>query len=265
MPDLHAGFGAPQPTISPALVEFLENVDRLDGIQAIHRAIRRAINPQPGMRVLDAGCGIGLEVRRLATEYPAVEFTGLDRNAAMLAAARQRAVPPPPNLAWVHAALEGSCLPEHHFDVVRTERVLIYLSDPVFDHVLDNLVRLLRPGGSLVLFELDYGATLLPAGKHDVAVVRRVNGILEQALPQPWAGRRLPATLSARGLDVTAQPYSFAVGEKVWRSIVHDTVCDALSEEIDPSLRAWLDDHSSAAIPFYGAFTGVLTTARRLG
>jgi SAM-dependent methyltransferase len=267
MADLHAGFGEPQEGISVALADFLGEVDRLPGIRAIHQAMRRQMRLRPEMRVLDAGCGTGLELARLAEAHPAVEFTGLDKNAALLATARRRVAPALPNLTWRHAALEDGGLPERHYDVIRTERVLIYAPDPLLDRMLDALIRALRPGGRLVLFELDYGGTILPDRGHGEDVVRAALSVLERALPQHWAGRRLPGLLAKRGLaDLTVEPYSFAVNERVWRGIVHDTLRVALDREPDgaPGLRAWLDEHATPGPPieFYGAFTGVLTTAR---
>jgi trans-aconitate methyltransferase len=40
------------------------------------------------MRLLDAGCGIGLETTRLAAEHPETLVTGLDRNRELLTLAR---------------------------------------------------------------------------------------------------------------------------------------------------------------------------------
>lgn len=77
MPDLHAGFRVPQRTESPLLEEFLHEVDRLPSVQALHAAMRRELGLRPGMRVLDAGCGIGLEITRLAEAHPDIAFVGL--------------------------------------------------------------------------------------------------------------------------------------------------------------------------------------------
>ncbi|MFI0822088.1 methyltransferase domain-containing protein [Streptomyces sp. NPDC021098] len=286
--DLHEGFRDPLRADPAALTDFLDEVDRLPGVRAVHRAIRRSLGIRPGMRVLDAGCGIGLEVTRLARQHPDADFTGLDQNPELLRTARRRAVPPPPNLTWVHAALETSGLAEGSYDAVRTERVLMYAPGPLFGELLDLLVRLLRPGGRLVLFELDYGATMLSPGPDGDTLVRPLEDLLHQALPQPLAGRKIPLELTARGMaEVAAVPFSFSVNEPVWRRIVHDTLRLALEREPGErgpgergpgergpgegksggrdELRSWLEAQAAAAhdSPFLAAFTGVLTTARR--
>jgi len=242
--DLHAGFADPGRAAPGDLAWFLEQADRLPGVQAIQRALRRAIDPRPGLRILDAGCGIGLETSRLAEMYPDAYVTGLDRNGELLEIGRRRASSP--NLTWLQADLTDLDLPDTSFDVVRTERVLMYLAGDAFECVIDRLIRLLAPGGRLVLFELDYGATILPPGNAADAVVERIHAALAASLPQPWAGRRIPRLLTDRGLDdVEATPLSFAVSQPVWRRIVYETL--ALGPEVDEAIAAWLGEHAAAA------------------
>jgi SAM-dependent methyltransferase len=261
--DLHVGFRDPRRAKASELTRFLEEVDQLPGVQAIQRAQRRAIEPRPGQEILDAGCGIGLETVRLATARPQTLVTGLDRNGELLEIARRNPAQPA-NLSWLQRDLTQLDLPDAGFDAVRTERVLMYLAGEAFEHVVGELVRLLRPGGVLALFELDYGATILPPGTAGDAAVRRVDDALAGSLPEPWAGRRLPRLLIDRGLhDVAAHPYSFAVNEPVWRRIVYETL-HAKDEPLPADVGAWLEEHAAAAVrgEFAAAFTGILTTAR---
>ena len=256
--DLHEGFRDPALAEADELIGFLEAVDRMPGTRAIQRALREALDPAPGMRLLDAGCGIGLETQRLAALHPGLSVTGLDRNGELLDHARRSTLA---NLEWVEADLTALELPERSFDLIRAERVLMYLPSPAFERALDDLIALLRPGGRLALFELDYGATMLVPGKTPAAVVERAGIALSAALPQPWAGRRLPHLLRERGLaDVTATPISFSVSEPVWRRIVHQTLL-----QLDAGICAWLDEQEQAAArgEFVAAFTGVLSTGRR--
>src|SRR5262245_29141050 len=99
--DLHEGFRDPRRAPATELERFLERADRLPGFRAMRHASREALDLQPGMRVLDAGCGIGLETARLAAANPDTLVTGLDRNAELLEIARRRAHPA--NLRWVEA------------------------------------------------------------------------------------------------------------------------------------------------------------------
>lgn len=189
---------------------------------------------------------------------------GLDRDPTLLAAARDHA-PVLGNLRWRHGDLCALDLDPATVDIVRTERVLIYV------HALSDAIRaiagVLRPGGTLASFELDYGATILAPGHLTPLALRRIADCLEQALPQPWAGRRIPALAARHGLTVTsAQPHSFAVDRTVWLRIVHDSLRSAATEgRLDePDLDGWLTELADPAFPaFRAAFTGSLTTARR--
>lgn len=262
MVDLHEGFRDPRRAPATELVRFLERADRLAGMRAIRSASREALDIQPGMRVLDAGCGIGLETARLAAAHPDTVVTGLDRNPDLLEIARRRAEPE--NLCWVEADLAALDLEESSFDAIRTERVLMYLPGDGFARVLADLARLLRPGGRLALFELDYGATMLAPGSAEDDVLDTVEDALYASLPQPLAGRRIPGLLAELGLqDITATPFSFAVDAPVWQRIVGDTVTAAAPP--DPAVHTWLSEQAAAASrgEFVAAFSGVLTTARR--
>jgi ubiquinone/menaquinone biosynthesis C-methylase UbiE len=228
--DLHRAFRDPRHLPADAVVSFLEEADRLPDMRAIQRALHEAIDPRPGMRLLDAGCGVGLEAARLAEEHPDLHVTGLDRNGELLEMARDRA----PEVEWVEADLADLDLPPASFDAVRTERVLMHVPDDAFETVVDNLVDVLAPGGRIAL--------------HD-------------SLPQPHAGRRLPGLLGERGLtDVAATPFSLTPSETVWRRIVEDTV---LAGTPDAEVVAWLEQQAEAVArgDFVAAFTGVLTAA----
>jgi SAM-dependent methyltransferase len=262
--DLHEGFRDPRRVAAGDLERFLEQADRLLGMRAVQQSLRRALDVRPGMRLLDAGCGIGLETARLAAAHPETLVTGLDRNRELLRIAQRRVDPPPANLRWLEADLAALELPEASFDAIRTERVLMYLPDDCFERVLDDLVRLLRPSGRLALFELDYGATILAPGSADVALLRRVADLLRGSLPQPLAGRRIPGLLTARGLrDVAATPFSFALNEPVWRRIVSDTL--SAGPPPDPAVSSWLREQGAAVArgEFVAAATGILTAASR--
>jgi len=262
--DLHEGFSDPRRVPAGDLERFLEHADRLPGVRAIQDALRRALHPRPGMRLLDAGCGIGLAAARLAADHPETVVTGLDRNPDLLDIARRRADSRLANLRWLEGDLAALDLPDASFDAIRTERVLMYMAGDDLERVVDDLLRVLRPGGRLALFELDYGATILAPGSADATVVERAEETMFASLPQPLAGRLLPGLLAARGMrDIAATPFSFAFDEPVWRRIVDNTL--TAGPPPDPAVGAWLHEQRAAAArgEFVGAVTGVLTAGTR--
>ena len=111
---------------------------------------------------------------------------GLDRNVELLRDA-------PRGPTWLEGDLHDPGLPARSFDVVRTERVLMYVPD--LHRALDALLRLLAPGGRLVLFELDYGATILAPSRLGDRVVRRAGDAAGRLAAA--AARRPPAPAAA--------------------------------------------------------------------
>lgn len=109
----------------------------------------------PGARVLDAGCGTGRVMIRLAEL--GYDCVGADLDASMLAVARRQA----PQLPWIQADLATLDLAEHHvaadFDlVVAAGNIFPLLAAGTEAAVVSRLAAALRPGGLMVAgFGLD--------------------------------------------------------------------------------------------------------------
>lgn len=99
--------------------------------------------------VLDAGCGAGTFSFEVARRGASVQ--AIDGSAAMVALARKRQQELGlANITFDVAMLDSlSALPAGSFDVVLSSSVLEYLPD--LDGEVGRLVRLLRPGGRLIL------------------------------------------------------------------------------------------------------------------
>ena len=110
--------------------------------------------------VLDAGCGEGYGTAELARQ--ARLAVGLDRDAAVLAAARAR-YPGPPS-AWVSGEAEALPFATGTFDLVCCFQVLEHLPDPA--HFLGEARRVLAPGGRLLLTTPNHAAVLPGLNPH---------------------------------------------------------------------------------------------------
>ena len=110
-----------------------------------------------GSRVLEAGCGTGAQTVILAHRSPGAHITAVDIAADSLTAARQR-------LKALNSAnvdfqvADCACLPfeDDRFDHVFVCFVLEHLVRP--ENVLQELRRVLKPGGSLTVIEGDHGS-----------------------------------------------------------------------------------------------------------
>jgi trans-aconitate methyltransferase len=133
------------------------------------------LDPQPGERVLDLGCGTGGLSAKIAAR--GAQVIGLDRDAAMVARAREAC----PTLTFVEADGADFRLAEP-VDAVFSNAALHWMLKP--DAVLACLKRALRPGGRLI-------AELGGAGNCDT-VLAALHAALEDAcLPagrvrSPW-------------------------------------------------------------------------------
>ncbi len=123
--------------------------DRLNA--AMLERILREIAPPPGARFLDAGCGVGAHT--LAIARHGYDCTGVDISETILE--KTRANITTAGLAERARAecrsLEDLGFPSDSFDVVHCRGVLMHI--PQWEKALTELVRVLKPGGHLVLFE----------------------------------------------------------------------------------------------------------------
>lgn len=189
----------------------------LDGFaRSFHEMIETGIDLlrlSPDGTVLDLGCGHGAAFPKLAARIGAAgRIVGLDASRALIAEAHRRydgsASP-----IELHAG-DAHALPFHdsRFEAARADRVFLFLRDP--QAAFDELVRVTKPGGRLVISESDRGTMTVDAS--DVGTTRALLDELTDEVPNGWIGRRLRAMFVDRGLDdvevrlFTLQSTSFA-------------------------------------------------------
>jgi SAM-dependent methyltransferase len=110
------------------------------------------LDPQPGQRIVEIGCGTGATAELVAAR-PGVRVVGLDRSAAMLAAARERlrATAHPGDITLVRADASFA-LPfaDGTFDALYAESVIALLD---VETTLAECARVLAPGAKLAFNE----------------------------------------------------------------------------------------------------------------
>jgi 2-polyprenyl-6-hydroxyphenyl methylase/3-demethylubiquinone-9 3-methyltransferase len=110
------------------------------------RALRVGLEPLPGRRVLDLGCGKGRFARRLAEA--GAEVVGLDLSAAMLAEAT--------GVGRVRGSARRLPFAAATFDAVVAVEVFEHLA--AVEPALAEARRVLRPGGVLAIVDKNAGA-----------------------------------------------------------------------------------------------------------
>jgi ubiquinone/menaquinone biosynthesis C-methylase UbiE len=129
---------------------------------------------------------------------------GLDKSEPLITEARRRATGLSAPLTYQVGDAQHLDFPPQGFDVCRTERVLMYVDNP--QQALDEMLRLVRPGGMLVFFEFDYDGIVVDAP--DQAFTRRLVRLVADSVPSPWIGRQIPRLLRERGVQaITVIPH----------------------------------------------------------
>jgi SAM-dependent methyltransferase len=140
--------------------------------------------------VLEVGCGAGRGLRLVAEQAVRGCVVGLDLSATMLAAAarRNRGAVRSGRLALLRGDLQALPLAERRFDKIFSIHTFYFWPEPLA--TVDNLLRLLAPGGLLVV-TLATG-TVTPRGE-DVywPLHQQVEALVEQLQTQPLASAAL--------------------------------------------------------------------------
>ncbi len=147
--------------------------------------------PLEGRDVLDVGCGDATYA--LAAARAGARVTGLDRSAAALAAARDRAASE--RLAVDLQVGDAGTLPfpAARFDVVLAVTVLCFVEEPA--RAVAEMARVLRPGGVLVLGELGRWSTWAAWRR-----LRSLAGATTWRTARFWSAGELRSLLRGAGL-----------------------------------------------------------------
>ena len=109
------------------------------------RRIVDALDPQPGERVLEIGCGHGVAATYVCER--GAKLTAIDRSPKMIAAAAKRNAGFP-DAEFVVAELEDLDLGERRFDAIFAARVGLFHREP--ERARGLAERWLAPGGRLM-------------------------------------------------------------------------------------------------------------------
>jgi ubiquinone/menaquinone biosynthesis C-methylase UbiE len=250
-------------------IAMLDNKSNLQGQeQAIQTALRQ-LALAPGQRVLEVGSGTGDFARQIAAAVgPTGSVTGIDLSAATVITATDRNAGDRLPLTFQIGDAHHLDFPDQCFDRTCAMLVLRHVDDPV--RVLQEMVRVTRPGGRIVVreippgtvsfFGVDYRATRAVT---DAVERQRRNGWICLQMLQLFQDAGLtelsaePFTLTSTSLQVvlaTASQYRDAVDRAI-----HDGMADA------EQMNAWWRSLEGAdrAGTFLWSMTGFVFAGRR--
>jgi ubiquinone/menaquinone biosynthesis C-methylase UbiE len=123
-----------------------------------------------GEIVADLGCGTGEDVQALAVQVgPTGRAVGVDLSATMIATASERFGNRGSNVSFVQGDVQKLEFADGYFDTLRAERLLQHTHDP--DRALREMVRVLKPGGRIVIWEADLDLLIIDAPDYETSRV----------------------------------------------------------------------------------------------
>jgi ubiquinone/menaquinone biosynthesis C-methylase UbiE len=176
-------------------------------LKPITGRLLREAGLQPGMRVLDIGCGTG-DVSLLAAELvgPSGAVVGIDRSPAALALARDRARAAGLRSVTFHQAAAEEYADPAPFDLAIGRYVLIHQADPAA--LIRAAASHVRPGGAVAFHEVALygGCEVRPAVPLWSESVALINQAFQSVMAHPDAAGRLVGHYHRAGL---AEPAVF--------------------------------------------------------
>jgi len=203
--------------------------------------------------VLDVGCGTGLWLTAQRSHFPdaPLRWTGLDPSSGMLGVARRKA----PGLYLVNALAEAVPFAAEVFDYVYSSFVYHHFTDK--DAAFDEITRVLRPGGTLRIRNID------PENMEGWWVYRYFPKTRDLDTLRFWTTDALRDALQHRGFDVhvavapetTSSPAADIVEEAARRVVSQLAILD------DGAYRDGLAELRSVQEPIETQWAGLTLTA----
>jgi ubiquinone/menaquinone biosynthesis C-methylase UbiE len=248
---------------------YLDTVQRL--LADCKRLTYEQMRIQPGLKVLDVGCGPGTDTIALAPAVgPSGQVIGVDHDADMIAEAGKRAQQAGVT-AWVtHEQADATALPfaADHFDACRCERLFEHLHDPA--KALSEMARVTRPGGRIVALDSDWGS--LSIDTREIEAERcHVRFFTEHILNNGYSGRQLYRLFKQQGLvDVSTQmcgvsftDYAFARQVMLMDRCEREAVASGVmsSQDLERLHACW--EQADADGVFFASMSMILVSGRK--
>jgi arsenite methyltransferase len=185
----------------------LESIYQARDMVRRRQLARDALGAVPGERIADVGCGPGFQTAELLERVGADgRVVGLDSSPAMLAAASARCAGHR-NAVFLAADVTSLPVQESGFDAALCVQVLEYVTDVAA--ALAALHRILRPGGRLVVWDVDWATVSWHTA--DPARMERVLRAWDGHLAHPSLPRTLASRLRSAGFaDIVMTGHPFA-------------------------------------------------------
>ncbi|GAB4195198.1 MAG: hypothetical protein Tsb002_27440 [Wenzhouxiangellaceae bacterium] len=211
-----------------SVFSFHDAADQLDFIQQCKHTMRVLYPGAAGDAVLDIGCGLGQELQRFSqTVGEEGLLVGVDLSESVIAEARNRVVQQGLNIDFQVGDAQQLKQADNQFNLCRAERVIEYVDDPVA--MLREMVRVLKPGGSLLLFDFDYQTMIADAD--DPELNYKISQIVFRSVPSGGAAGQMLRHLTNLGMNsIKVIPQTFVLSFDVYEMMVRQATLSAMQQ-----------------------------------
>lgn len=205
---------------------------------------------EPGLSVLDCGCGPGTMTLEIAQRVAPGRVVGVDfgrsqieqanRNAAQFTAQAQAAQAHRVNILFQQANCYDLPFADNMFDRVFSHALLEHLAEPV--RALREFFRVLKPGGQVGICSPDWGGFLLAPPSADLSqAIDTYMTLQNQNGGDVQVGRKLGAYLAAAGFQAVQMSarYECYADRTVIGEYLALQLDQAGATEAAKTLRAW--------------------------
>ncbi|MHB9054836.1 MAG: methyltransferase domain-containing protein [Paludibacteraceae bacterium] len=199
---------------------------------------------EPGMSLLDCGCGTGDMLSLMARiTAPGVAIGG-DLSSSMINEARKRAAKnPQENLRFEIMDVQDLAFPDSYFDRVLATQLLIHVPDPIKS--IHEICRITRPKGLVVIADMDWDSLLVGCSNRELG--RKFTHLFTDGIRNGLIVRDYPGLLRSEGfsnIKIIPQQIVFDSWPFVKEWIIEPTLSTFLAQgSMSPSeSQAFLDD-----------------------
>jgi ubiquinone/menaquinone biosynthesis C-methylase UbiE len=226
---------------------------------------------QTGYRVIDLGCGSGIDTILLA-EYVGTtgKVIGVDTDNQMVATANKKAKEAGVADRVIHQHCDATSLPydSNYFDACRTERLFQHVINP--EKVLSEMVRITSPGGWIVAADSDHSTLSIDNSVTDIEW--KLRRFRTDKFKSGYAGRQLYRLFKQQNLaDITVELFPFFSTDYTltrYFSLLDEAEREAIAAGIitEEELQRWHADLEQADEEgvFFASFTMMLVAGRKM-
>jgi ubiquinone/menaquinone biosynthesis C-methylase UbiE len=222
--------------ITSALETRADDADMLPVIDAY----LDAIDVPDGGQIIDIGSGTGGITRKIADRFPAASVMGVEPSTALTKKANELAGDRA-NLTFLVGDGAALDLKDSSADVAILHTVLSHVSNP--EPLITEAVRVLRPGGTLVICDADFSKASMAAVPGD-PLGSCAQAFVAGSVVDPWLAGKLKPLISAAGMatrhfTVLNRVITSGMGSMAWvrmscaRMVADDVIGQPLADALE--------------------------------